>query len=484
MSDARGDQREAAQRQSALRALAQQQTQLSGGATPPPHATAAVPLAAGPASQGRRNPAWRLAISTLSVLAVVAVIGIVVANIVIGQRPAAPAAKTALRLNPIGDGLSCVQQIAWSPDSKQVAVLGNTVNCGASSSVPQTGTVKIYDARSGKVVRTLQPDDLVFKAPAVSNAIAATEGANSPTGVTLSYLTLTWAPNGQTLVLPFAIDIMPPEGQSGADKQMPGLLRLGVAQPSQSAVWLDTAPYLQMGSIERWDLTTGASKQLPAPPPATAYRWNSDGTLSPASVTASQPVGTPDGGETFTIWQPGQLGYPSFQPGPNAQPTVSPQDVSWGANITPISPDGRYFYTYFPAGGSLVPPSTKIVMPHDTRIAPRDKALLALAQSMTHATISGALPPQTFVAWRADGHLLAELPANSAAPVSASAFTVSLYDTATGKLVMRLTPDLSGLQTGPAGVEALMWSPDGKRLLLMDNIYGSITIWGPGALPA
>jgi hypothetical protein len=29
----------------------------------------------------------------------------------------------------------------------------------------------------------------------------------------------------------------------------------------------------------------------------------------------------------------------------------------------------------------------------------------------------------------------------------------------------------------------LQWSPDGKRLLLEDNVYGAITIWGPGALP-
>jgi hypothetical protein len=30
----------------------------------------------------------------------------------------------------------------------------------------------------------------------------------------------------------------------------------------------------------------------------------------------------------------------------------------------------------------------------------------------------------------------------------------------------------------------VVWSPDGKRLLLQDNVYGAITIWGPGALPA
>jgi WD40 repeat protein len=98
-----------------------------------------------------------------------------------------------------------------------------------------------------------------------------------------------------------------------------------------------------------------------------------------------------------------------------------------------------------------------------------------------HSTFPGSLLQ---LAWRPDGKLLAALYPNASAPVGDSAFTISLYDTATGKLVKRLTPDLSRLQVGESGIETLSWSPDGKRLLLIDNVYGAITIWGPGALPA
>ncbi|MGH2503404.1 MAG: hypothetical protein ACRDID_12940, partial [Ktedonobacterales bacterium] len=58
-----------------------------------------------------------------------------------------------------------------------------------------------------------------------------------------------------------------------------------------------------------------------------------------------------------------------------------------------------------------------------------------------------------------------------------------LYDTTTGQMVKQFTPDWSGLTTGNASREMVVWSPDGKRLLLQDNVYGEITIWGPGALP-
>jgi hypothetical protein len=60
-------------------------------------------------------------------------------------------------------------------------------------------------------------------------------------------------------------------------------------------------------------------------------------------------------------------------------------------------------------------------------------------------------------------------------------FTVSLYDTATGALIERLTPNLAGLETHPTNNETLAWSEDGSQLMLVDSSYGAITIWGSGA---
>jgi hypothetical protein len=243
--------------------------------------------------------------------------------------------------------------------------------------------------------------------------------------------------------------------------------------------------------IERWDLTSGKTSLTPTPQAATAYQWSSDGTLAPVSGVAGGPVGTPDGGKTFTVWQSGSLSYGSAQVDANSQPIADPQEINWNASTATVSPDGRYFYPYVPAYGSLVPPSTKQAFAHEPRLEPHDKALLALAQRMTLAT-NPDQQAQILVAWRLDGRLMAEVSQNQsgagggaagAASATAQTFTVSLYDTTTGKLVKRLTPNLAGLQPGEAAREALAWSPDGAHLLLMDNAFGAITIWGPGALP-
>jgi hypothetical protein len=70
---------------------------------------------------------------------------------------------------------------------------------------------------------------------------------------------------------------------------------------------------------------------------------------------------------------------------------------------------------------------------------------------------------------------------------SSAAVAISIYDTASGKLVKQVMPDFTGLSASPAATGssvALLWSPDGSRLLLADNVYGVITVWRPGALPA
>jgi WD40 repeat protein len=323
---------------------------------------------------------------------------------------------------------------------------------------------------------------VIFNASSVSTVIAAnTTPTSSP--VMLAYTYLTWAPNGQALLIGFNLYFSTESGQSSAGVN--GLLLLGLSHASPTHVWIDKIQSLQVGTVERWDLASGASTLVPEPPVATAYHWNSDGTLAPATGASDGPIGMPDGGHAFSVWQSGSLGHPTYQPGPNTAPVTRAQDIGWAANLLPVSPDGHYFYSYFPSGFSLVPPSTKTIVPGEATHAPRDKALLTLAQAMTNAT-NPSQSPETWVTWRIDGQRLAAITLNGAGAgdASPSAFTVSIYDTASGNLLKRLTPSFNGLQSGSAGAETLQWSPDGSRLLLADNAYGSITIWGPGALPA
>ncbi len=283
----------------------------------------------------------------------------------------------------------------------------------------------------------------------------------------------------------FDVNIMPPEGQSGTEPSFSGLLRLGVGHDSQAMLWPETATFTQYpnGSAERWDLTDGKSAFVPTPALATMYRWNSDGTLSPAGSAAGKPIDAPNKGQTFAIWQSGSLQVAQSAPSLNSPQSNVPQDIEWTANIAPISPDGRYYYPYFNANGSLVPPSTKQVIAQDPKIEPHDQALVAIARKLSAMALGSNQYMQALVTWRPDGRLLATLNTNWSGDITSASFTVSIYDTRTGKLVKQLTPNFSGLQSGDSSNELLAWSPDGKRLLLADNIYGAITIWGPGALP-
>ena len=214
-----------------------------------------------------------------------------------------------------------------------------------------------------------------------------------------------------------------------------------------------------------------------------------------ATQAANGAIGNPAGGQSFSVWQPGYLLY-QLSGGNLADTGASDSapvkgDVGWSPTIMPLSPDGRYFDTYvaysFDTFDSLTPPSTQHVSPSEATLAPHDKALLALAQQMTQATGDLTQQPGYAIAWRPDGKRMAAVGlnanvANTATPPSA--LTVTVYDTASGQVVKRFTPDWTGLSTRDASLEMAQWSPDGKRLLLEDNVYGAITIWGPGALPA
>lgn len=497
-------------RQAALRALAQsqqgqQQAAMSATSAEPGRVRATLPPAPSSSAASQPAPARSLrrgaifGAAAVAIIAIVALIAILVANLGGARRPtttthqhaAPPASKPIVRINPLGDGLICVEQLAWSPDSTQVAVLGNTATCGASSEGEQSTGIYIYDARTGDLAQRLQPDSSLAGSSAVQDAIAksVSNAYNTPQ---LEYMGMVWTPDGKALLLPYRILTSAPN--AATPTYVTGLMRLGVHSSTLTNVWLDPPQTSPDIVSERWDLTTGTPVRLPWPGAASAYSWTSDGALATDSAPAGAAIGTPDGGQSFSIWQPGVLLYQDSQAnlasaGPATETPVQ-GDVGWSPTIMALSPDGHYFYAYFSyafdAFDSLTPPSTQRVSPSEPTLAPRDKALLTLAQQMTQATGDITQQPGFAVAWRPDGKLLAAVSLNvkfAQTTTAPSALTVSIYDTTTGQMVKQFTPDWSGLTTGNSSRETVTWSPDGKRLLLEDNVYGEITIWGPGALP-
>ena len=497
------------QRQAALRALAQSQSQRQQAAVESTHAEPARATAthlpapsSGATRQGGQPPRSRrgaiVGAAAVAVIAIVALIAILVVNLGGARRTttttgktAPPASRPIVRINPLSDGLICIGPIAWSPDSTQIAVLGNTFTCGASSEGEQSTGIYIYDARTGALAQRLQPDISLAGSPAVQDAIAksVSNAYNTPQ---LSYMGMVWTPDGKALLLPYRILTSAPN--AAVPTYVTGLMRLGIKSAALTSVWLDP-PHTSPDIVaERWDLTTGKPAQLPLPGAATAYTWTNAGALAAATAPAGGAIGTPAGGPNFSVWQPGYLLYQNSQAnlttlGP-ATATPVKGDVGWSPTIMALSPDGHYFYAYFTdvfdTFDSLTPPSTQHASPGEPTLAPRDKALLALAQKMTQATGDLKQQPGYVVAWRPDGKLMAAVSLNinvAQTTTAPSALTVSIYDTASGQVVKQFTPDWTNLATGNASQETVMWSPDGKRLLLQDNVYGAITIWGPGALP-
>jgi hypothetical protein len=209
-----------------------------------------------------------------------------------------------------------------------------------------------------------------------------------------------------------------------------------------------------------------------------AYQWNADGTLAAISPVG-RPVGTPDGSKTFSVWQSGQLLFGTESDKATGSTTVLPHDIFWLTNLSPVSPDGHYFYPNMSGFGSIVPPSTQVT--GGPVLKSHDQALTALARQMM-LTPSPSQNTIDVVAWRPDGSYLAEFAPDATNP-NAAAFTTSIYSTVTGKVVNELHPDFSGLSSSQIPNMALSWSPDGTRLLLLDDLFGVLTIWGPGAVP-
>lgn len=388
-------------------------------------------------------------------------------------------ARTSDRANPIGDGLFCATQFVWSPDASRIAVVGNGVNCSGAASGRTPGLFLIYD-RSGRLLQKLHPDTTVLTQPTIAQRVAANAAAGGMIS-TLTYDNLTWTPDSRALLMTYDLELQA-NANEGSVTGAQGVQRLGLSDPSLTKVWLDPTTSRTSATIERWDLTTGAPSWVPDPASSSMYKWSADGLLSPAVAAVGRPIGTPDGGKMFAAWQPGSLLFATKSDKASENITVLSQDIAWVSYISPLSPDARYYYPTLIASGSLVPPSTQHAFAYERMLQPHDQALAALAHQMMR-TPSPSQNTSVFVAWRPDGRYLAAFSPDAAAP-NPAAFTVFIYDTATGALVKRIMPDFTGLRPGAAGSPMLAWSPDGTRLLLADSVYGAITIWGPGALPA
>jgi WD40 repeat protein len=371
------------------------------------------------------------------------------------------------------DGLVCLVDATWSPDGNLVAILGYTRGQGCPHNNFVPAQVNIYDTHTSKLVAHWTPDYPVTRTlygtayyPASLRAATDRKPLPGTNGGFVSvapiyYSHILWSPDGQHLALTFTA--------STRLHNYGGVLLIG-SDGNAAQVFLQQQSSTNPLYSE-WNLGLGAPVKTSPAPIALAYHWGPSGSLLSKSVLKdntlvpsppSGPVGNPDGGDSFTIWQPGVAIIVSQ--------AHSPSVYIWKTNVTAWSADGNYLVDGINLRAIIEPSShpfpdpmllTALNLNHAPLLPVHDTALLR--------AISGSLA----IAWRQDGRVLAT-----------TNFTglVDLYDCTTGQRLESLkvpahSPPISGASA------VLRWSPDGIHLLLSSAQWGILNIWGPGQLP-
>lgn len=381
-------------------------------------------------------------------------------------------------VQPDRDGVGLVDNLAWSPSGTCIAALATRTTLSGATGAPILAT---FDSASGRLLSEVPLDAALRSALARDRATAA-----ALNGLNVIYENVLWLPDGHHL----AITLTAYTPDNYTPRQI-GVLALDDVGLHDRAMLL---PIGSAPSTVEWDLATGAGRGLPALSPALDYRWALDGTLlpgtalntsAPPSVPARGPVGNPDGGTNFTVWQPGLVYIALVAPSPGV--ARLPGAYVWQTQYTALAPDGRYLISGLGVTGRLEPrghpfptqPRLEQLQLAQTPVLPvRDLGLETILDGLNPLGPPVSETP-TILSWSPDGKQLAARPAY----ITFGATTphmLDLYDCASGRLVASLG---AGLGPGTAFGDGFQprWSPDGTRLAAYDfdvqARVGTLRIW-------
>lgn len=429
----------------------------------------------------------RLALAAAVVVALV-VVSVLLARPVPSATPRHPGAVT---LNPAAAHLRCVRDAAWSPDGRAVSILGYAEGCPLPGSQVSKarGAVVVYDATSGAVRARFQPDAAILAA--VQRTIHDSEQ------LSIEYHSLLWRRDGAELAISFVVPVEVPARDGGA-QQSETVMGVFLSAADGSHVTVYAHPLAaEEDSNGAWNLRSG--EYLPAPAgvtqPALAYAWAA-GALSPKGdltpdatppTVSLQSIGQPDGGDSFSVWQPTQIVRESEG---DASENVAGAYIS-RTSFAAWSPDGAFLVPSMGLSGRLEPagqpiPSTQTLHSLGVSGLPllpvRDAGLAAALGRLALLARDQSNGPM-LVAWSPDGRMLAVqlVPDEPNAAPQETDHALIVYDCATGEALTALVPTEVG--TPLTGDTVLRWSPDGSRVLLYDGALGTVNIWGPGKVP-
>lgn len=394
------------------------------------------------------------------------------------RQPLPVAIRPSASILPQNDGIVCVADVAWSKDSRFLAVIGYQKSCTLENDQYEPGFVGIYNALSGHLVAHFQPDGIILSA--LRTRYPQVQGTPI-----IFYNHILFSLNQQRIALTFSIfNILQPA--TARISTFYGVLLTNRAGLPEEIL---LQPQKNNTTITEWDLARGIEIDAPviasgatlfavASPATFTYMWNENGSLylgaqkSGFSKSLYDPVGTPIGVSSFSLWQPGSIEL-TTQTG-NGRVHL-PGAYIWNSYFAAWSPNERYLFdTVYVQGRFEITGQPQLTHQalvdlhvEDQPLLPiRDAALLHILETMTGAPDNLS---EQLIAWRPDGLTLAQYDSGTV--------DLDLFDCTTGFQVASLLLPTNA-NTGTSGYNVLLrWSPDGTHLLLFDRQFGSIVLW-------
>ena len=459
-------------------------------------APAAAPASRAVASLGAPRRRWRVAFISGVVICALVVVGVVGALVrgplaSLSSGHSAPSITTRIVTLVASAKLYCPTDAVWSPDGRQVAVLGQISaldgQCGyagqeslddaLNSSPGPFYDIGIIDAQSGRLVKTLP-----FALPALSKLCGGPCPSNRDIVLLTSYYSgfdaLSWSPDGAYVGFYFGYAVPGAQGAVNGER-LYGALILVPTDGSGQTRTLTAKAFLQPGfdkpySIKlqhtpplfTWNLKTGVGSYSArsgeasdvTTPFAGAYGWTASGQI------ALQNGGGP---ATFSPWIGGQL-----------RPFNSTSRVMvYTADLWRWSPDGQYVAphvsteAYLRAPGVLDnPPDLESGQYAPPLVSGPDKALTTYLGEISQPNLVAQ------VAWSPNGKLFAGLDCQTGA--TAARLTVRRAGDGGGKLTTSFTyAPTQYSQHCDGDMQGLSWSADNASIASCDATTDQVVIW-------
>ena len=372
--------------------------------------------------------------------------------------------------------LYCPQTSAWSPDGRQLAVLGADITCreAAYQSSPTGAKIAIFDTVSRKLLQTLTIADIL--------------SAHQLTG---QFSAMAWTPDGQSLAV-YIQDAYSSVTMTNSEALIlyPTTATSGYTPRFISAPQPPLTPQKTTQDLV-WNLHTSSAGPVVSPilPAALTYRWTSDGHIvadQAIPTDTSALTGRAVSGGAFSLWQDGQIVPEALNQGHFYPAHQKPAAEFFASSPALWSPDGQYVVFGLSLGGPVaitLPASGEahaMPMPDQAFSA----VVKAVDQGETNIQSDGtAIPEWTSVPvrWSPNGKLLLTiLPGNEHRQGSANT-TVTVYSTASGQAIKQYRQaDNRDSFCGPGFLPG--WSPTGSQVALAQCGTDTITIWNTSDL--